>query len=205
MYSKSSGKDKKLKRFLVLLTLIASCLTVSVGLSTIGNGTLYVYTDPHYTNEAPISEGHNRMYLVVLNQTIYIQIANITEFGEGETLIVKVGWEDHAKTFNGVQVSRFTSPTEHDGWLGINVAWTVGDFDDGYLDIPYSETLTVHYKDIDGREYVASGLMSRVGHIFVVPEAPLGTMAFLVAPLAALGVLLFVGRSARTRDKQHKL
>jgi len=189
-----------LKQFPLVVSLVLVVFSVivsgAIGNPDIGTGILYVYTDAGYTTLAPMEPhpGGNGGYLVGPGQTIYIQIAGITEFSIGASVLVKISYNGYVKTWTKI-VKSLTSGQLGDGVGDASdpIIWSVGEFDGGvYVDIPFCTTLTVHYKDISGTgpDYVASGIISTVGHIHVIPETPLGTIGPLLGLFAALGVVV---------------
>lgn len=178
-----------------VLVLAAFAIIVPGAMGTIGSGVLYVYTDAGYNTLAPTGQPPGA-FVVLPGQTVYIQIAGITEFNVGDSVLVKICWQTHVKTLT-MTVEILTSG--HPGARGVGdaahpIAWTVGEFDDGYFDIPYCETMTVHYKKSSGSspDYVAQGLLASVGHMHAIPETPFGTITPLLVLFVALGVFVAV-------------
>ncbi len=184
-------------------------LIVSSASAYVGDGTLYVYIDL-YTTEAPLDTPPPHTYLVNPSQIIWIQIAGITEFTFPDLVRVKicfdVGAADYSLTFSDVPVHVLGSGVGA-GENGVGdadhpIAWAVGQYDDpppgGFVEIVFSSTITVHYKNNDGSgtEYVANGLIARVGHIHVIPQIPWGTIGPSFVFL--IGLVVFV----RARKKQ---
>lgn len=169
------------------------------------SSTLYVYTDSDYEHPAHLAPtDQHGFYEVYPGLWVYIQIAGITEFGSGDLVQVKISYSTYVKTWNNVEVHTLTSGAGQ-GTLGVGDAsapleWQVGWFDEGvYIQIPYCETLTVHYKDASGSgpEYVTGGVMTQVGHLHSIPETPWGAIGTLTA--------LFAGVFAFTLVKKRKI
>jgi len=188
-----------MKKLSILIVGSIMLLTiVSVGLCAV-SATLYVYTDADYdpTHLAPVEYPGSGAYQVFPSQIVYIQIASIAEFASGDLVQVKISYKTYVKTWNNVEVHTLTSG-DGQGTLGVGDAsaplmWQVGLFDgDVYCEIPFCETLTVHYKDASGTgtEYVAGGVLKKVGHLHSVPETQLGTIGPLMASL--VGIIGFV-------------
>jgi len=115
-----------------------------------------------------------------------------------------VGGADYSYTFSDVPVHELGSGVGA-GMNGVGdadhpIEWTVGEYDDpppgGSVEIPFSSTITVHYKNNDGSgtEYVATGLIFRVGHIHVVPQLPWGTIGPSFVLLIGLGAFVLIRR-----------
>ncbi len=182
----------------ILTLLLAGAQTAS---AAIGTGTLYVYYDSGYTD--PVNRNEHGQFEVLPGDTVYIQIAGITEFEEGDEIIVKICW-DHTKTIPAT-VKNLTSGAGFNltgvGDADSPIPWIVGNFDDGNYSIPYCETMTVHYTRKPGPDYLttppeydAKGQMSTVAHLHSVPENPVGTLGTLLVVLATLGVFMAKGR-----------
>ena len=162
----------------------------------IGEGKLYIYWDSGYNNL--VNQDEHGFYEVLPGATIYIQIAGISEFSTGDGIAVKIGFEDHTKTFYPVTVKTLTSGngTGQDGVgdAADPIEWTVGYFDDGYHDVPVCSTMTVHYKykspDYLATVYDARRGMSVVAHLHAVPENPLGTLGAISALFIGLWLFL---------------
>lgn len=182
----------------ILALLLAGAQTAS---AKIGTGTLYVYYDSGYTN--PVVRNAQGQFEVLPGDTVYLQIAGITEFEEGDEIIVKICWN-----FTEVIPATVKNLTSGAGIHQIGVGdaddpipWTVGYFNGTYYPIPYCNTMTVHYTMKPGPDYVsippsydANGRMSTSAHLHSVPENPVGTLGALLAVLATLGVFMAKGR-----------
>lgn len=184
--------------FLVLQVLF---LAVQSTMGVVGNGTLYAYIDSTYTTLVETGQPPGA-FMVSQGQAVYIQIAGITEFTEGTVILVKISWDTHVKTWTRTVKTLDSGQT---GSIGVGdstnpIIWTVGEFDDGYFEIPPSNTLTVHYKDISGTgpEHVAAGTMMRTGHLHIIPETPLGTIGPLMILLTGLGVFILARKKTNT-------
>jgi len=185
------------------LTLGFLLFSSNVGLGMVSS-TLYIYTDDDYEHPADLAPtDEHGFFEAVLNQLVYIQIAGITEFESGDLVQVKISYNGYVKTWTNVEVHILTTGGGQ-GTLGVGDAsaplgWQVGWFDGGvFVEIPYCETLTVHYKDATGTgpEYVAGGTIKSVGHLHVIPENPLGTIGPLMASL--VGIIAFALVKKRT-------
>mgnify|MGYP000082396047 FL=1 len=192
-------KDKKLISLSLILVLIfLSVYSIKPASAKIGSGRLYVYMDPDYTTLVPKDD--NGHYMVFTGQTVYIQIANITEFEVGNLIHVKICWEDHTKWFINLTVKILTSGIGA-GEVGVGdkddpIEWVVGEFEDGTYNIPDCETITVHYTYQKRPEYITINdefptYPSIVAHMHsVIPEVPLGTLTVLILMFGALKVYL---------------
>lgn len=180
---------------ILLLSLTSFSLAIMPSFCTV-SATLHIYTDNAYTSLAPTDK--HGYYNVTDGETVYIQIASITEFSSGDHVIVKVCWSSndvsHIKTYTNVLVHSLSSG-QGVGTTGVGdneypIAWIVGDFDDGYYQIPYCQTLTIHYKanSNTGPEYVAGGTIMQVGHLHVIPGNPVGS----IIPIAIMFMCLFI-------------
>jgi hypothetical protein len=148
--------------------------------SDVGTGVLYVYTDTWGGIEAPKDE--KGTYYVEIGKTYYIRISGITEFNTGDFVTVKISWTD-ANTGNGETSFIYNVEVkESDGIKYVDVDWTVP------TNAKICETSTVHYRGNSGPEYVASGQISQVGHMHVIPTTFLGSIGALSAIFASLGL-----------------
>ncbi len=193
-----------MKRLALVVSVILVLLSLSISsvMAYIGSGVLYVYTDSAYNVLAPTGDPQDA-FKVLPSQIVYIQVAGINEFNVGDSVLVKICWDSHVKTYTMTVKTLGSGQT---GAIGVGdsadpIVWTVGEFDDGTFDIPYCETITVHYKDVSGtgKEYIAAGLIRGVGHVHVIPEVPFGTIASLFGLFAALGVFTL----AKTKKARH--
>ena len=173
-------------RTLGIAVLFALVLTlIPLAHAAQGTGVLYVYTDAAHTTEAPSESGGNHAYLTNIGSTYYIRIWGITEFNTGNSITVKIGTTE----FNNVPVQE-TSGTRY-----ADVTWTVP------ASSQLGTTITVHYRG-SHPEYVASGQMTNVGHMFVVPEVLQGTAGIIVALIAAYSTYQMARRRTRPKANQ---
>lgn len=185
----------------VIPALLVLLTTIHVVPGKIGTAQLYVYMDSDYT--ALVSQDDKGFWEVLPGQEVYIQIANITEFGLGEMVIVKIGFQ---KTYITVPlvVKNLTSG-EGTGLLGVgdasqNIKWKVGQYNDpppgGYIDIPSCTTMTIHYKDASGTgpDYVTYDTTPPciTAHLHVIPGNPVGTLGAISILLAGFGGYLLI-------------
>ena len=182
---------------LAILLLAVFSPNVMLTSAKIGTGKLYVYIDDDYSTLAPRDD--QGRYMVFSGQIVYIQIANISEFGDGDPIYVKICWEDHTKWYKSLTVKTLASG-EGAGTIGVGdaddpIGWLVGEFEDGTYDIPYCETLTVHYTYAKEPEYLTTDPFdadpSMVAHLHsAIPEVPFGAVGSLTIILA--GFILYV-------------
>ena len=168
------------------LALLGLVLLVPVALADIATGVLYIYTDAAHTTLVEQESGGNHAFLVVPGATYYIRVLGITEFNQGDLVMVKIAWTDNdgnpqTTVLNGVPVM---GPAP----LYIDVTWTVPESG------KYCTTGTVHYKDNDGigPDYVAQGIFNGeprpTGHFHIVPEITLGALGASVVFLSTLAL-----------------
>jgi len=192
----------KIPKLFTSIILIFSLITLITPISYAAQGTgiLYVYWDASYTSL--VGQNQQGQYDVYPGVQVYIQIAGITEFGVGTEITVKICWSGHVKTL--VRTIKTLTSGNGAGLAGVGdaadpIQWTVGDFNDGFYEIPYCETMTVHYKN--GRpDYIAqfmdaNGRMT-VAHLHSVPENPLGTLGTISAIF--LGLWIFLIKKGKT-------
>jgi hypothetical protein len=170
----------KVTRLVVLLFCgLSICLVLPLANGAIGDGRLFVYSDSGYANL--VAQDANGRYEVLPGTTVYIKISGITEFEPGDEITVKIGW-DHTKHITGV----FVKNGDYVGDAVDPLEWEVGDFDDGFFDIPASNTLTVHYKGLTGPDYITvveveASPEIKTAHMHVIPEIPvLGTLGMIL-------------------------
>jgi len=186
------------KTILVGLTFLTIISLAAPALCTIGDGVLYVYTDSSYTPLAPWDScggpgGKNAHFAVMNGEIVYIQISGITEFTVGQTITVEIdveiGGVEHKKTWTKT-VKNLASGN---GGIGVGdhldpITWTVGTFDDGTYPIPYCTTFPVKYRALTGGDkIIATGILSQIGHMHVIPDLPFGILAAIGACFAGLG------------------
>ena len=163
------------------LVLIATVSTPSVKAAR-GTGVLYVYTDTWGGSEAP--KDSKGTYYVTIGNTYYIRITGITEFDTGTLLQVKIGWTDDTDTSQTTVINDVPVNELSDGTKYVDVEWTVPP------NAKVCTTTTVHYKGDSGPDYIATGQISNIGHMHVIPVTLLGTAGALSALLAGLGLYL---------------
>jgi len=210
----------KLRRFLLsvsLILLVLLAFTIKPTSAKIGSGQLYVYMDSDYSTLVP--QDDKGFYEVLPDQTVYIQISNITEFDAGEKIMVKIGFEVDGKDYTYVitdlvvQEELQSGVEEAKGLPGVGdpsagqiISWRVGDYhdEDGnlqHIDIPACETITVHYKDNSGTgpEYITYDATPpcKVAHLHVTPEGPLGTLGMISVILASFA-FYYIMKSRKT-------
>lgn len=175
---------KRISKYMLLslFTAVALSLLVSTSLAgTLGTGILYVYTDTWGGTEAP-KDVHGT-YHVTIGNTYYIRIWDITEFTTDTLLTIKIGWKD---VTNASRTDFFydVPVKETSGKRYVDIAWTVPN------DAKICTTATVHYKGQDPLtpDYLARGQISNIGHMHIIFETPLGTIATTLALFTCLGV-----------------
>jgi len=184
----------------IVLGLTVLSTVIYYSSASIGNGQLYVYIDSEYAILAHQDE--KGFYEVFPGQEVYIQIAGITEFGLGETIIVKIGFEvegnDYTYTAGPFAIKTLESG-EGLGMPGVGdenqiILWQVGEHDSDYTEIPPCNTITVHYKDSSGRgpDYVTYDVTPPciTAHLHVIPLNPAGTLGAIVLVFLGFGVFL---------------
>jgi len=137
-----------------------------------------VYRDAAHTIEAPEESNGNHAYIVSIGTTYYIRIWGITEFNTGEQLTVKIGWtdtldNDQTTIFNNIPVQQ-TAGTKY-----LDVTWTIP------TNAKFRTTTTVHYTKKPGPDYLATGQMSNIGHMHVVPDFLQGSIGAIIALFAS--------------------
>lgn len=192
------------ERRMLLLPIITLIILSIIPLASakIANGHLYVYADSDYTTLVPQDE--KGFWEVGPNQAVYIQIANITEFGLDDNVIVKIGFEvdgnDYTYTTGPFAVKTLESG-EGQGLPGVGdenqkIMWEVGQYDSGSVDIPACTTITVHYKDASGTgpDYVTYDATPPciTAHMHVIPGNPVGTLGAISLLVAGFGAYLLV-------------
>jgi hypothetical protein len=189
----------KLVLSIVLVLLSISLLTVTVTAAN-GTGTVYAYSDSSYTTLLPIDSNAGGSWVVLNGQTVYIQIAGITEFSVGQSIEVSLGTPYGAVILGTFTVKTLSSGAGN-GLTGVGdaanrISWVVGDINGVTVNIPYCTTITVHYRSAAGGEtYVASGILTGgQNHLHVVPEYILGTAGALISVAAAVGGFALIRR-----------
>ena len=186
-------------------------MSFSLLLSTVnavarGTGTLYAYSDADYTTLLPNDSSAGGTAMSVTNgQTIYIQIADISEFDVGDLInvVVKWGGGGYHATLGPSEVKILTSG-EDAGTLGVEVLWVVGVFDGPVtVYIPYCETMIVDYGTSSDSYNAINAFASSPpqGHLHVIPEYLYGGLAAMAACFG--GLIVFKSRNT-FRAKIHK-
>ena len=164
-----------------LLTIITyMVLTIPLAKAQVGTGQLYVYTNAWA--EAPKGGPEGDTYFVNPDATYHIKIWNITEFGTEVLLTVKIRWTD---TSNKSQTTFFYDvPVMEDlsGVKYVEVTWTIPSNAKIYT------TSVVHYTQKPGPDYVATGQVSNIGHMHIIPELLIGTIGAILALFGAFGI-----------------
>lgn len=194
-----------LKRRMLLLTILGVAMlltTMHPASAKIGTGQLYVYIDSDYTALAP--QDNKGFYKVYPDQEVYIQIADITEFGLDEDVIVKIGLgvDGNSYTYTvGPLAVKTLESGEGQGLPGVGdenqqILWKVGQHDSGYIDIPPCNTITIHYKDASGTgpDYVTYDVTPPciTAHMHVIPGNPVGTVGAILLLFAGFGAYLLI-------------
>jgi len=188
---------KKLGLILWLIGFMSLANLIStVSYAKIGSGELYVYYDSDY--ESLVHQDEKGFYEVVLGQTLYIQITDITEFSvtDPPTLItVKICW-DYTEFKYPCEVEVLDSGVGV-GQVGVGdndnpIEWTVGWFNGEFHEIPVCETMTIHYK-YKSPDYIATFWdadrgMAVTAHLHHVPENPWGTFGTILTLLAGFAL-----------------
>lgn len=168
----------------LLLTIIVMMLFIPFANAKVGTGQLHVYVDTWGGTEAPKGGPKGDTYFIGTDTAYYIVVLGITEFDVGRLLTIKIGWTDTAgndqtTTFQNVPVDECVGSGEK----YVNVPpWTVP------ANAKIGTTCTVHYTNPDSPEYVASGQVSTIGHMYFIPLTPLGTIGTLLALFAGLSI-----------------
>jgi hypothetical protein len=194
----------KMTLSVLLVLLCVSLLAVAVMADPgTGNGTVFAYSDSAYTNPLPQDSSAGGSWVVINGETVYLQIAGITEFSLGQSIEVSLGTPYGAVILGTFTVKTLTSGAGS-GLVGVGdtanpINWLVGDLDndgDTDVEIPYCTTITVHYRSAAGGEtWVASGmLIGGANHLHVIPEYILGTAGALMSFAAAVGVFTLAKR-----------
>ncbi len=193
-------KHLKLMLSTISIFMAFSILTGTV-LAANGSGTVFTYSNAAYT--VPLTTdnaagGVGGSWVVVDGQTVFIQIAGITEFSVGQSIEVSIGTPSGSVVLGTFVVKTLASGAGV-GTIGVGdasapISWMVGDMDmdrDVDVEFPYCTTMTVHYRSVTGGEtYVASGILTGgANHLHVVPEIPLiGTVGASIAMFSGLAV-----------------
>ena len=198
---------KKLKMILAifLVSVTFSLLTLTVHAAQ-GSGTLFAYSNAGYTALLPTDNYAGGSWVVQNGDTVYLQIAGITEFNVGTNIQVIVGYTDsnnvgHDFTMGSFPVKVLTSGAGT-GLNGVGdedqpMILQVGVFDNGeVVYIPTCNTMTVHYRlSSTTPTYVAAGtLVGGESHLHVVPEYLYGGLAAVIT--CFVGFATFRSRSS---------
>lgn len=170
--------------FVTLSLTIIMMLCIPFANASVATGQLYVYVDTWNGTEAPKEGPKGDTYFIEIDTTYYIVIFGITEFNVGDLLTIKIGWTNTAGNgqttfFHNVPVEEYVSSGEK----YVNIpAWTVPS------NAKICTTCTVHYTNPDSPDFIAYGQASTIGHMHIIPLAPLGIIGTILALFAGLTI-----------------
>lgn len=180
--TRASDPNRELNTFSVYLTSASNPVKGACG---VGDGELYVFTNPLRTYEA--ARDSSDKYLVLFNKLYYFTIDSITEYSVGQTIKIWACYRCQTDLIGIFSVEQ--------GEV-VEFAWTIPNLPDK-SEIKYKYGLSLTGPNPSWR--FAKRITHGVGMTMVIPDVPFMTLGSISVFFAAFGTRTYVDRRRKRR------